>query len=134
MEYLLDTHILIWYMSNDKKLSKEVREIIMNKENTIYYSTINLWEMVLKSEKEKVINYKTINDFNVNIIESGLLPLSIYPRHIYALEQLTIINKDIKHKDPFDRMLIAQAKENKMFLLTHDDSLKQYKEKCVKII
>ena len=134
MEYLLDTHILIWYMSNDKKLSKEAREIIMNKENTIYYSTINLWEMVLKSEKEKVINYKTINDFDVNIIESGLLPLPIYPRHIYVLEQLTIINKDIKHKDPFDRMLIAQAKENKMFLLTHDDSLKQYKEKCVKII
>ena len=134
MNYILDTHILVWYLSGSTNLSQETKGIILNTDNTIYYSVLSLWEILLKSKKEKIVKYKSINDLNVDIIDMGLIPLPLYPRHIYAIEEISLSNQKLEHKDPFDRALMAQAKENKMFLLTHDIALKQYKEKYIKFV
>ena len=134
MDYLLDTHALVWFIDGNNKLSKEAREIISNPNNNIFYSVINLWEILIKSKKDKIIEYDNMLELNMSIVDAGFLPLSLSPRHMYSLEEIINNNKKIKHKDPFDRALLAQAIENKLILLTHDERLKEYKEKYVQII
>ena len=134
MEYLLDTHTLVWFMDGNNKLSKEAREIISNPNNNIFYSVINLWEILIKSKKDRIIEYDNMLELNMNIIEAGFLPLPLSPRHMYSLEEIIRNNKEVKHNDPFDGALLAQAIENKLVLLTHDERLKEYKEKYIQII
>lgn len=132
MNYLLDTHILVWYLFDPNKLSKEVFDIIQNEKNHIYFSVINLWEIQIK----KSINYSnsSLNDLTVDIIEAGFEPLPLFPKHLYVLDSLTLKNKEIQHKDPFDKVLIAQAKSNHMKLITHDHKLQHYDEDCIMYI
>lgn len=134
MDYLLDTHILIWFLFNDERLSKEAKDIIENEKNRIYFSTINLWEIQIKKNLYPNFINKSIKDIAVDIVDNGIEPIPFFPRHVYSLDTLKIRNKNIKHKDPFDKALIAQAKENKMILLTHDSVLKYYKEDCIMIV
>lgn len=134
MEYLLDTHALVWFIDGNNKLSKEAREIISNPNNNIFYSVINLWEILIKAKKDKIIEYDSMLELNMSIIDAGFLPLPLSPRHMYSLEEIIENNKKTKHKDPFDRALLAQAIENKLILLTHDERLKEYKEKYIQII
>ena len=134
MDYLLDTHALVWFIDGNNKLSKEAREIISNPNNNIFYSVINLWEILIKSKKDKIIEYDNMLELNMSIVDAGFLPLSLSPRHMYSLEEIINNNEKIKHKDPFDRALLAQAIENKLILLTHDERLKEYKEKYIQII
>ena len=134
MDYLLDTHVLVWFIDGNNKLSKEAREIISNPNNNIFYSVINLWEILIKSKKDKIIEYENMLELNMSIVDAGFLPLSLSPRHMYSLEEIIENNKKMKHKDPFDRTLLAQAIENKLILLTYDERLKEYKEKYVQII
>ena len=134
MEYLLDTHALVWFIDGNNKLSKEAREIISNPNNNIFYSVINLWEILIKAKKDKIIEYDSMLELNMSIIDAGFLPLPLSPRHMYSLEEIINNNKKIKHKDPFDKALLAQAIENKLILLTHDERLKEYKEKYIQII
>lgn len=134
MDYLLDTHILIWFLFNDERLSKEAKDIIEDSKNNIFFSTINIWEIQIKKDLYPKFINKSINDIAVDIIDNGIEPIPFFIRHVYQLDSLKIKNRKIKHRDPFDRALIAQAKENKMILLTHDSVLKYYKEDCVMIV
>lgn len=89
---------------------------------------------MIKSKKDKIIEYDNMLKLNMSIVDAGFLALSLSPRHMYSLEEIINNNEKIKHKDPFDRALLAQAIENKLILLTHDKRLKEYKEKYVQII
>lgn len=115
MNYLLDTHILVWYLSGNESLSKEAVNIISNPNNTIYYSVINLWEILLKSNKEKIIKYKSINNLNIDIIDVGFIPLPLYPRHIYAIEDITLSNKKLNIKILLIELLWHKQKRIRYF-------------------
>lgn len=121
MNYLLDTHIVIWLAKEPHKLSNKVKNILENTENIIYFSTVNLWEIALKTNlKKDGFKFDTVKLYQ-RLLENGFLELGIDHKYTKILENLSII-----HKDPFDRMLIAQSMIDDLCLITNDDKIIQY--------
>ena len=121
MNLLLDTHLLIWVASTPERLSGEALSLLQNLEHKLYFSAVNLWEISIKRRLGR-------QDFRVDpsllhrgLIENGYTELVVKSFHCIALEQLPAI-----HKDPFDRMLVAQAVSEGMLLLTSDSVIAEY--------
>ncbi|MBE9537783.1 MAG: type II toxin-antitoxin system VapC family toxin [Proteobacteria bacterium] len=121
MKLLLDTHLLLWAAGQLEKLSATARELIEDPENELLFSAASLWEVAIKAGLGR-------DDFRVNprLLRRGLLDndyseVPITSMHAVALESLPPI-----HKDPFDRILIAQAQVEGIVLLTSDDAVSQY--------
>lgn len=124
MKYLLDTHVIMWALIDSPKLSKEVKQILLNNDNTIYYSTVSAWEVEIKHLKRE--NFKLSGKQLCFLCDQNyVLNLPIQNKHVEELEN---INKDTNHNDPFDKMLLAQAKVENMVLITHDKKFKAYNE------
>lgn len=112
--YLLDTHLIYWWMTADTRLGKSTQRIISNSE--IVVSTASLWEMVLKNAKGKLpLPQGSITE---QLEAQSFTMLPILPRHIEAARSLVC-----KHADPFDRLLIAQAYDERVLLLTRDAAI-----------
>ncbi len=116
MKYLLDTHILIWYLEGNIKLNNRWREVIANPENTIFVSIISPWEMILKAKKLRLRL-----PFDAYFVNFEYILLGIKLPHITEVGKLPFY-----HKDPFDRMLVAQAKVEKCTLITVDKKMLAY--------
>ena len=131
MKYLLDTHIILWALVNDPRLSKTVKDIIMDSDNFIYYSTVSAWEVEIKHHKNK--KFKLTGEQLIFLCDqNGLINIPIQNEHIKELKEL--YQNKIEHKDPFDKMLISQAMHEKMILITHDEKFKEYKNKNIMIV
>lgn len=132
MKILLDTHILIWIHEASPKLTEYAIDLIKNPKNTVYFSTINIWETEIKNKKNP-------NEFTLTgemllslSLQAGFKCLDIKTNHALALKTLHYSNEaPQKHSDPFDRMLLCQAKTENMLLMTHDELIPYYNEKCV---
>jgi PIN domain nuclease of toxin-antitoxin system len=118
--YLLDTHILLWWLSDADKLSPEVFEIISDSTNIIYISSASIWEIAIKEALGKL---KIDAPLETIIEENGFLELKVSARCANRTKSLAKI-----HRDPFDRMLIAQAMEEDLTLITVDRYILQYPE------
>lgn len=118
MEYLLDTHVLLWWLTTPDKINKKSRNIIKDKSNTVFISSASFWEMAIK----KSIGRLTLPH---NLIESiaveGFRTLPIMPEESLGVADLPMI-----HADPFDRMLIIQAKLHDLIIITHDIKFAEY--------
>jgi PIN domain nuclease of toxin-antitoxin system len=121
MKLLLDTHLLLWAAGNPSRLSAQARKLICADKNQLYFSTASLWEIVIKSGLGR-------GDFKVDtrVLRRGLLDnqyseLAIASDHVVAIESLPSL-----HKDPFDRLLIAQATVEGLVLLTSDPIVSGY--------
>ena len=131
MNLLLDTHIAILALNDDPMLSEKARELILDEDNTIYYSTVSVWEVLLKhSRRPENIPFDE-KDFADGCREAGFVPLSLADKHILAVRTLTRPADIKEHNDPFDRLLMAQAKVENLSFLTHDDLIPGYAEKCI---
>ena len=131
MNILLDSHILIWALANDARLPKKAAEYILDPDNSIYYSAVSIWEMTLKHmlyPEEITFSGQELAEY---CDEAGFLPLDLTAADMPFLETLSRPEGAPRHKDPFDRMLIAQAKAQEMLLLTHDALLPYYQEECI---
>lgn len=117
--FIIDTHIFVWWMKKDNKLRKNIENIITDPQNFIFLSTICVWEMVIK---KKIRRLRLPKDWKetVNSGRFEILPINL--EHVLALETLPLY-----HKDPFDRMLIAQAQVENCTLITVDPRIKRYK-------
>ncbi|MBS1486502.1 MAG: type II toxin-antitoxin system VapC family toxin [Bacteroidetes bacterium] len=119
MKVSLDTHVALWWYQNPKLLSKEALAIMENDENTIYLSTVVVWEIMIKKMNSKIKVPDTIfDDFKVDFIE-----LPIMNTHVSEIGKLKMI-----HRDPFDRMLLAQARVEKLTLMTRDKDILKYND------
>lgn len=121
MNYLLDTHLLLWAAGFPKKLPKQALTCIENLDNQLYFSAASIWEIAIKSGLGR-------EDFKVDarVIQHGLLEnayieIPITGQHAAATSGLPNI-----HKDPFDRILISQAQLEGIVLLTNDAVVAQY--------
>ncbi|MFN0102393.1 MAG: type II toxin-antitoxin system VapC family toxin [Bryobacteraceae bacterium] len=118
MNLLLDTHVLLWWETGFAALPDEARAIIADPDNTVFVSTVSLWEIWLKHSLGKLrlpLNFE--DRLSGDFFE--ILPLTAgHARQIAKLPWL--------HKDPFDRMLVAQAEHEQLFLMTADKQLGAY--------
>ena len=131
MNLLLDTHILIWALNEDPRLPEKARDIILDTHNTIYYSTVSIWEIAIKHAAHPENVAFTGKELSQFCEEAGFLPVEVRNKHVFALETLTRAEGAPPHHDPFDPMLIAQAKAENMSFITHDSLLPYYEEKCI---
>ena len=132
MKILLDTHILIWFHTHDTDLSSRAWSILLNPENEIYYSSVNIWETQIKYLKHSdEINFSG-DDLNTMCQQAGLRCLFVKPEHCIQIKTLLYSNTAPRiHKDPFDRILLCQAKTENMLFMTHDALIPYYNEPCV---
>jgi len=121
MKLLLDTHLLLWAAGEPKRLSKQARALIDNPDNELLFSAVSLWEVAIKRGLGR-------GDFKVDarllrrgLLDNGYSELPIISDHVVATESLPPI-----HKDPFDRVLVAQATVEGVTLLTIDSLVAQY--------
>lgn len=134
MKYLLDSHILIWALFADEKLPQEAFTVINDPKNEIYYSVASVWEIGIKHNKspEKMpISSQLLAE---GCDKADMRSLPITREHVIAVTCLSRAKNTPPHNDPFDRILIAQAKTEGMTFLTHDHLLKDYNEACVRTI
>ncbi|MBI2008635.1 type II toxin-antitoxin system VapC family toxin [Candidatus Amesbacteria bacterium] len=115
MNYLLDTHIFIWWSEDPKP---KFKSIISNPKNRIYVSIVSLWEMAIKISIKKLRLKTSIDNLSK---QYGFETLPVKMDHLITLLKLPHL-----HKDPFDRMLDAQAKTEKLRLLTSDPKVLAY--------
>lgn len=121
MKLLLDTHLLLWAAGRSDRLSADARALIQAEENELFFSAASLWEIVIKRGLGR-------GDFKVDarllrrgLLDNGYSELPIGSEHVVAIEGLPPI-----HKDPFDRILLAQAQIEGITLVTADSTLAQY--------
>lgn len=121
MKLLLDTHLLLWAAGEPRRLSRRARGLIDNPGNELLFSPASLWEVVIKRGLGRA-------DFKVDarllrrgLLDNGYSELPIVSNHVVAIESLPPI-----HKDPFDRVLVAQAMVEGITLLTTDPLVSQY--------
>jgi PIN domain nuclease of toxin-antitoxin system len=121
MKLLLDTHLILWALNDSPRLSKNARQLIADEENELHFSVISLWEIVIKSARGK-------QDFNVDaylvrrdLNGIGYTELTVRSDHAMAVGGLPPI-----HRDPFDRLLVAQAMVEGITLLTNDPVIARY--------
>jgi len=121
MNILLDTHIAIWCLNDDPKLLDAARDIILNPKNEIYYSVVSVWEVMLKhARRPKEIPFNEL-EFADACKKAGFIPLGISESHILAVDTLRRRKNAPEHNDPFDRLLLAQAKVECLSFFTHDE-------------
>lgn len=121
MTFLLDTHLLLWLAAGDRRLSSEIIALINDQQHEFVFSVASLWEMAIKRSLGR-------SDFegDPSLVrrasrDNGFEELPIYGEHVLAVQSLPWI-----HKDPFDRILIAQAAVEGLILLTSDRTVPQY--------
>ncbi len=119
MNILLDTHILIWWATNDPQLSEQARDFISDPENNVFISSINIWEVAIKHSKGHLLLPPAL--LRRSAIESGFDSLAFQDVHAVYVSALPPL-----HHDPFDRALIAQSFADPMHLLTHDKLVAAY--------
>lgn len=130
----MDTHIALWAITDTDKLSNEVFRILESEKNEIFYSIASVWEIAIK-HKIKPLNMPMPEEEFVDFCEkTGFVQLPIETTHIFQLKSLERTKNEPKHNDPFDRILLAQAKSEGLKLITHDEMLSHYGEDCVMLV
>ena len=119
MNLLLDTQVFLWAVDNNPNLSPVAREAIVDGHNIVYVSAATAWEISIKRAIGKLKIPES--DYLEELRSHRFMPLSITTEHALAVENLPSY-----HKDPFDRMLIAQAQEENLALVTRDPRIKAY--------
>ena len=118
MKVLLDTHVLVWWLMDAKELVAQARDVIGAPTNVVFVSAVSVWELRIKEALGKV---KLPSDFAEVLEAQPFEQLAMTVTHAHALRQLPL-----HHRDPFDRMLITQAKSDGLTLLTHDEVVGEY--------
>ncbi len=122
MTILVDSHIYVWAKLNDPRLSTRAKSILRSDDHELFFSLASLWELSIKIRSGKLRTLTSSIAFvHDSLAQDGIHILPIRYDDLLAMEQL-----DNHHKDPFDRILIAQAMANGLKLLTEDASIKRY--------
>lgn len=126
MRFLIDTHLLVWLLTQDTRVNGEARDLIDDPANDVFASAISIWEVAVKWPLRRGslsdmpfsarIFMESLNDVGIEVLAST-------PAHAVALDDLPLL-----HGDPFDRLLLATAREEGMILLTRDATLAKYGE------
>lgn len=118
MKLLLDTHLLLWWLTNDKSLGREAKKLVGDPDNAVFVSSVTMWELWLKQSLGKL---RLPAGFDERLEDEGFEPLNMTAEHARQVGELPWL-----HRDPFGRMLVAQAECEGLTLLTADETLAGY--------
>jgi PIN domain nuclease of toxin-antitoxin system len=122
MKVLLDTHAFLWWITEDERLSERAREVISDGGNELFFSVVSGWEIAIKAGLGRLTVPEPLDGFLAEQLfhnHIGALPIELrHALHVYSLPSL--------HRDPFDRLLIAQAQVEQLPILTADRHIAQY--------
>jgi PIN domain nuclease of toxin-antitoxin system len=118
LKLLLDTHAALWWLSEDERFSEAAADQLTDETNQILLSTVVVWEVAIKRSLGKL---EAPEDLASTLLDAGLQPLPVSLDHAAAIERLPW-----HHRDPFDRMLVAQASIEGAALVSHDEALRPY--------
>ncbi len=121
MRLLLDTHLLLWTAGKSQMLPREAVELIGAPENEINYSVVGLWEVAIKNGLGRSDFSVDLASLRRRLLDNGYREIPVTGEHALAIERLPVL-----HRDPFDRLLVAQATVEGMILLTADATLASY--------
>lgn len=121
MKLLLDTHLLLWAAGQPKKLSAAARKLLDNPRNELLFSAASLWEIAIKSSLGRKDFHAEPRLLRRGLLDNGYIELPILGEHVLAIDGLPSI-----HKDPFDRILVAQALSEGITLITTDEVIAKY--------
>ena len=125
MELILDTHTFIWFVNGDKNLTTKAREAIEEyPSNFSYISIASLWEMAIKISLDKLEIRYPFEQILTQLYENGFEILPITFEHVLVVSELPF-----HHRDPFDRLIVAQAMTEKMTIISKDESFDDYEVK-----
>ncbi len=127
MRLLLDTHTFLWFIHGDKRLSQTAKEAFLDTDNELYLSAVSYWEICIKQSLGKlglVTDWQQAVD--TELTANGIKWLTLEKAHCQAILHLPML-----HRDPFDRLLIAQAQVESMALLTEDGNVQKYSVKTI---
>lgn len=130
MMILLDTHTLIWALEDNPKLSQDAKELIVDVKNTIFVSSASIWEIAIKRNAKQDFPYEPEQMINL-CSRVGFRFIGIGLDEVKEFNNLKVKEGLSVNNDPFDKILIAQAKVNDMRFLTHDRIIVNYDEPCI---
>lgn len=127
MNFLIDTHCWLWWLSEPERLNPTARRRIANRRNAIFFSAGSAWEIAIKAGLGKLKLSEPAADYvPTRVSGQGMIPLPINQRHALQLERMPL-----HHRDPFDRILIAQAQIEGLAVLTADPQFRSYDVKIL---
>ena len=127
MQVLLDTHVFLWWIDDDKRLSERARSIITDGTNELFMSVVSSWEIAIKAQLGKLDLPANLEQFiSKQLDENHITIMPIQLTHTLAIYRLPLL-----HRDPFDRMLVTQSRFENIPLLTTDPLIKQYVVKSI---
>ena len=127
MDYLIDTHTLLWIVTDSPKLSNRAKKLYLSPENKIFISLASIWELAIKSGLGKFLLEKPLEDFvDEHIKGNDIKILNIELPHILRIEKLPF-----HHRDPFDRLIISQQIENNLSIIGSDETFDKYDVKRI---
>lgn len=121
MKLLLDTHLLLWAAGQPKKLTAAARKLLNDPDNELLFSAVSLWEVAIKRGLDRADFQVDARVLRRGLLDNGYAELPLLGEHAVAIDHLPPI-----HKDPFDRMLVAQASVEGITLLTADSLVAEY--------
>jgi PIN domain nuclease of toxin-antitoxin system len=121
MRVLLDTHLLIWWEANHPRLPKAIMQLVRDEAEVVFISRASLWELAIKISIGRL--KLDIAKFADNVEKHGFTWLDIKSEHLLAVSALPVFED---HRDPFDRLLVAQSQTEPLVLLTADSKLARY--------
>jgi PIN domain nuclease of toxin-antitoxin system len=122
MNALLDTHVLLWFLAGDKRLSPVVRKLFESQNNELHFSAVSAIEISLKYARRKL----KLPEKPQELIPKVIAQLGLKPIFITVQNSLQLANLPLHHADPFDRLLIIQAKQEELPIITGDKQFRRY--------
>lgn len=121
MAYLLDTHALLWFLSGNPNLPESIKNLIEDRDQQISVSLVSFWEMAIKLQIGKLKLPESIEDLLVKTQQEHIEIVQLKPQHILTLQTLPL-----HHRDPFDRILLAQCQSESLTLISKDGQFNAY--------
>lgn len=131
MKALLDTHLALWYITGETARLGTAAGIIDDPDNDVFFSQVSVWELAIKHQKRPDLMPMSEEEFFGFCEQAGFDYLEIKNEHLYEIKNLKQKSGAGQHHDPFDRLLLAQAKQEGFTYLTHDRQMEEYEEKIL---
>ena len=128
MRLLLDTHLLIWAVSDPKRLSTTALALFNDETNQLFFSAASIWEIAIKASHKRPDFLVNVPELHAELLRNGYCELAVTSEHTFGVAHMVHL-----HKDPFDRLLLAQAIREDLTLMTSDEILASYPGPVLKV-